>query len=56
MTYSMEGDLTMDELHDVLFNHMNGSFSPGMDVFTVNYLRAFWPSMKFITKEALNAI
>ena len=56
MADSMEGDLTMDELHEALFTHMNGNSSPGMDGFTVNYLRAFWPSLKFITKEALNAI
>ena len=52
----MEGDLTMDELHEALFYHMNGSSSPGMDGFTVNYLRAFWSDLKFITLEALNAI
>ena len=28
---SMEGDLTMDELHEALFFHMNGCSSPGMD-------------------------
>ena len=53
---SKEGDLTMEELQEALFKHMNGNSSPGMDGFTVNYLRAFWPSLKFITKEALNAI
>ena len=56
MADSMEGDLTMDELHDALFNHMNRSSSLGMDGFTVNYLRAFWPDLKFITLESLNAI
>ena len=56
MADSMEGDLTMDELQEALFKHMNGSSSPGMDGFTVNYLRAFWPDLKFITLEALNAI
>ena len=52
----MEGDLTMDELHEALFFHMNGCSSPGMDGFTVNYLRSFWPDLKFITLTALNAI
>ena len=52
----MEGDLTMDELHEALFFHMNGCSSPGMDGFMVNYLRAFWPDFKFITLIALNAI
>ena len=53
---SMEGDLTMEELNEALFTHMNGNSSPGLDGFTVNYLRAFWPWMKFLTKDALNAI
>ena len=35
---------------------MNGCSSPGMDGFMVNYLRAFWPDLKFITLTALNAI
>ena len=52
----MEGDLTMDKLHDALFKHMNGNSSPGMDGFTVNYLRAFWPTLKHLTLDALNAI
>ena len=56
LAHSMEGDLPMEELQEALFKHMNGNSSPGMDGFTVNYLRAFWPSLKFITKEALNAI
>ena len=55
MADSMEGDLTMDELDDSLHNHMNGSSSPGIDGFTVNYLRKFWPLLKYLTKDALNA-
>ena len=41
LSESMEGDLTMDEVQEALFKHMNGSSSPGMDGFTVNCLRAF---------------
>ena len=52
---NMEGKLTDDELHHALFEHMNGSSSPGVDGFTVNYLRVFWPDMKDLTREALNA-
>ena len=51
----MEGKLTDDELHHALFEHMNGSSSPGVDGFTVNYLRVFWPDMKDLTRDALNA-
>ena len=53
---TMEGDLTMEELHEALLKHMNGNSSPGIDGFTVNYLRTFWPQLKYITKDALNAI
>ena len=52
---NMEGKLTDDELHHALFEHMNGSSSPGVDGFTVNYLRVFWPDMKDLTRDALNA-
>ena len=51
---NMEGKLTDDELHSALFEHMNGSSSPGVDKFTVNYLRVFWPDMKDLTREALH--
>jgi hypothetical protein len=47
---------SMDEVQDALFNHMNGNSSPGMNGFTVNYLRAFWPSLKYLTLDALNDI
>merc|ERR1712208_271018 len=43
------------ELHDALFNHMNGSSSPGPDGFTVNWLRVFWPDLKDLTRNALNS-
>merc|ERR1711888_89379 len=52
---NMEGKLTDDELHSALFEHMNGSSSPGVDGFTVNHLRVFWPDMKDLTRDALNA-
>merc|ERR1711905_53946 len=51
----MEGQLTDKELHYALFEHMNGASGPGVDGFTVNYLRAFWPDMKDLTRDALNA-
>ena len=52
---NMEGELTDNELHYTLFEHMNGSSSPGVDGFTANYLRVFWPDMKDLTRDALNA-
>ena len=52
---SMEGMLTTNELTHCLFNIMKGASSPGMDGFTVNYLREFWDDMKILTTNALNA-
>ena len=34
---------------------MNGSSSPGLDGFTVNYLRVFWHDFKYVIRDALNA-
>merc|ERR1712239_18310 len=45
-------DFVDKELHDALFNHMNGSSSPGPDGFTVNWLRVFWPDLKDLTRNA----
>ena len=56
MSDSMEGDLTHKELEEALFLHMNGASSPGIDGFTVNYLRKYWHILKYVTKDALNAI
>ena len=47
---SMEGDSTIDELINSLFNHMNPSSSPGIYGFTVAYLRVFWNIMKYVVK------
>ena len=41
MADSMEGDLTMEELQEALFKHMNGNSSPGIDGFTVTLLKSF---------------
>ena len=51
---AMKGDITMSELDDSLFNHMNGSSSPGIDGFTVAYLRVFWTDMRYIVQDTLN--
>ena len=48
----MEGDLTMEKLHEAPFKHMNGKLSPYIDGFIDNYLRASWPLIKHITKDA----
>ena len=56
MAETMEGDLTLEELNEALFMHMNGNSSTGIDSFTVNYLRTFWQQMKYLIKDALNLI
>ena len=37
-----------------LFKKMKGSSAPGIDGFTVNWLRKFWSSLKLITLNAIN--
>ena len=37
-----EGEITMQELEYSLFKKMKGSSAPGIDGFTVNWLRKFW--------------
>ena len=51
----MEGLLTTTELTFSLFNTMKGDSSPGVDGFTVNYLRTFWDDLMALTTHALNA-
>ena len=46
----------MKEIEDSLFMHMNGSSSPGIYGFTVNYVRKFWTCLKYVTKDALNSV
>ena len=46
---NMEGKLTSKELKDALFNKMHGNSAPGLDGFTVNWLRTFWPELATIT-------
>ena len=55
MADSLEGDLTLEEMEESLFLHMKGSSSPGLDGFTVNYLRVFWHDFKYVIRDALNA-
>jgi hypothetical protein len=54
MARKMEGKLTKVELKDALFNKMHGNSAPGLDGFTVNWLRTFWQDLVEITLNALN--
>ena len=55
MRTKMEGELSAEELRVALFTKMNGSSAPGLDGFTVNWLRTFWPELATITRNALNS-
>ena len=54
MKRDMEGKLNAKELKDALFHKMHGNSAPGLDGFTVNWLRTFWPELATITRNALN--
>ena len=51
---SMEGEIIFNELNHSLFKKMKGSSAPGIDGFTVNWLRKFWDSLKLVTFNAIN--
>ena len=50
----IEGEITLGELEYSLFKKMKGSSAPGIDGFTVNWLRKFWSSLKLITLNSIN--
>ena len=50
----MKGEITLTELNHALFKKMKGSSAPGIDGFTVNWLRIFWDSLKMVTLNAIN--
>ena len=54
MAQKMEGKLTAEELKKALFEKMHGNSAPGLDGFTINWLRTFWPELATITRNALN--
>ena len=51
----MEGEITLTELNHALFKKMKGSSAPGIDGFTVNWLRKFWDSLKMVTLNSINS-
>ena len=50
----MELKLSDFELTDTLMNSMNGASAPGIDGFTVAWLRQFWPQLRMLVRMALN--
>ena len=52
--HDMEGSLTDNELTDTLMNFMKGALTPGIDGFTVNWLRQFWLELRTLVRLSLN--
>ena len=50
----MEGLMTETELTETLTKFMKGASAPGVDGFTVNWLREFWPDLRKLVTNALN--
>ena len=51
---SFETNLSCEELRNQLFNHMNASSAPGIDGFTVAWLREFWDELGPLVTKALD--
>ena len=51
---SLEGEITREELRKQLFNHMNPHSAPGLDGFTVSWVRHFWSDLEDICYIAIN--
>ena len=51
---SLEGEITREELRNQLFNHMNPHSAPGLDGFTVSWVRHFWSDLEEICYIAIN--
>merc|ERR1711872_1075772 len=51
---SMEDEITLTELNHALFKKMKGSSAPGIDGFTINWLRKLWDNLKMVTLNAIN--
>ena len=50
----MEGPLSDSELTDTLMNSMKGASAPGIDGFTVAWLRQFWSDLITLFRLPLN--
>jgi len=53
MKDSLEGPLLIDEISQVIKNMKNNK-SPGMDGFTVEFLKFFWENIKYFLLRSLN--
>ena len=51
---SLEGQITLEELTSALHEDMKGSSVPGIDGFTVNFIREFWSPLGCLVRDAVN--
>ena len=51
---SLEGHITLEELTSALHEDMKGSSAPGIDGFTVNFVREFWTPLGGLVRNAVN--
>ena len=51
---SLEGEISKDELTNQLFKHMKATSAPGIDGFTVAWVRKFWPDLADLCYQAIN--
>ena len=52
--YGLEGPITKDELTNQLQHHMKPNSSPGLDGFTVAWVRHFWCDLSDLSVAAVN--
>ena len=51
---SLEGEISRAELKNQLFKHMKPTSAPGIDGFTVSWVRTFWPDLEDVCHSAIN--
>ena len=51
----LEGPITRPELEKQLFEHMKPNSAPGIDGFSVAWVRKFWPQLANLTTLAINS-
>ena len=52
----IEGKLNDDELSKALMEDMKPNSAPGIDGFTVKFIKAFWDSLRPLLREAVNSM
>ena len=52
----MEGNLQDAELNKSLMEDMKPNSAPGIDGFTVKFIRVFWDSVRLLLREAVNSM